>query len=224
MTDIVVAIPVLARPRNAAAVARSLADAGGSTRPLFICSPGDDAEIEACRATGAEVVVTDFPAGPGNFAMKTNLAARLTDEPWVFAGADDLRFHPGWAEEMIRVGEQAGAGMVGSDDLGNGMVRAGRHSTHSLFRRDYITECGTVDQPGLVYHEGYDHQQVDTEAYETAVARGCFVFARRARVEHLHPFWGKGDLDATYEKGLAASAADRALFHQRRRLWKALAA
>lgn len=226
MSEIVCAVPVLARPHRAQPLVDSFAAATpeGLARLLFVCTPGDNEQIEACLWTDADVLVTEWPSGAGDYAMKCNLAARMTTEPWIFTGADDLHFHPGWAEEALEVGEQLEMGMIGTDDLGNGLVRQGRHSTHSLFRRSYVDECGTIDEPGLIYHEGYGHQQCDVEAYETAVARGCFAFAPRSKVEHLHAFWGKAEMDATYEKGLASSRADQRLFLQRRRLWRGIAA
>jgi hypothetical protein len=226
VTEIAVLIPVLGRPQNARPLIDSLTAATppGLARPVFICTPGDDVQIAACEETGADTLVADWPAGHGDYQRKINLGARVADEPWIFTGADDLRFHPGWAEEAIAVAVREQVGMVGTDDLGNGLVRQGKHSTHSLFARWYIERCGTVDEPGKIYHEGYGHQHCDVEAYETAVARGCFSFAADAKVEHLHPFWKKGDSDETYAKGLATSAEDRALYERRKRLWLEMAA
>jgi hypothetical protein len=223
---IVVAIPVLGRPQNAQAVLQSLelSDPGGLCRPLFVCSPGDGRQIRACHETGAQVLIAKWPSGLGDYQRKINLAVRLTSEPFIFTGADDLTFHPGWAEAALYVADRDEVGMVGTDDLGNGLVRQGKHSTHSLFARWYVEQCGTVDEAGKIYHEGYGHQQCDVEAYETAVVRGCFSFAADSRVEHLHPFWGKGDRDDTYTKGLSTSDADRALYLQRKPMWRDMAA
>jgi hypothetical protein len=41
-------------------------------------------------------------------------------------------------------------------------------------------------------------------------------------VEHLHPFWGKGKHDATYEKAMAHGRADQQLFTARRALWTSM--
>ncbi len=52
--------------------------------------------------------------------------------------------------------------------------------------------------------------------------RNEWVFCRDSIVEHLHPNWGKADMDATYEIALdgEAMAADRELFAQRKRIWR----
>jgi hypothetical protein len=189
-------------------------------RAVFICSPDDPTELEACKATGAQVLVASWPAGPGDFARKNNLGLRMTTEPWLFTGADDLEFHEGWADEVLRVADETGARYIGTCDGGNPAVLAGRHSTHSLIARSYAEELGTIDERGKIFHEGYDHQLVDNEACETAMARGEWAFAADSCVIHLHPFWGKAQTDATYAKGMRASAADRRLFESRRALWR----
>lgn len=221
---IAVLVPVLGRPDRAAALAENLAAATSVPhRLLFMCTPGDDAQIAACEETGADVLVLDQPRQPGDFARKQNAGYHATTEPYVFLGADDLRFHPGWDTAALEIAEAYDVGVVGTNDLGNALVRAGHHATHSLVARCYADTLGTIDEPGQVLHEGYDHQYVDNELVETAQARGCFAFAPDSIVEHLHPFWGKGRLDDTYRAGLAQGNRDRRLFHARRRLWARLA-
>lgn len=217
--ELLIIIPVLNRPARAIEVFKSATEnTDVPHRVLFICSLGDEAEIEACRATGAIADVFPEPAGPGDWAKKLNYAYRGSFEPWLFCGADDLRFHPGWASEALTIGEHTQAGVVGTNDLGNPRVISGRHSTHPLIRRRYADERGTIDQPRAMAHEGYDHQFVDDEIVQTAIKRGEWAFARASVVEHLHPFFEKAPMDSTYEKGLRATARDRALFVKRRRL------
>lgn len=190
-------------------------------RLVFLCSPGDDEKIEACRAvTSAETVVVPFEREGGDYARKINYGISITDEEWVFQGADDLTFHEGWLEAALRTAERLNTapGVIGTQDLGNRMVKFGRHSTHSLVSRSYAEE-GTVDGPGLM-HEGYFHNFVDTEMVETAIYRRRWAFSKQAVVEHLHPHWHKGEMDATYELGLGEFRADQLRFFERRKLWR----
>lgn len=188
-------------------------------RLLFVCSQDDDDEIAACSEAG-DVLVVEWPAGAGDYARKINAGYRATTEPFIFTGADDLVFHEGWAREALELASETGAGVVGTDDLWNPAVRRGDHSTHSLIRRAYVEQDGASwDGPGVVYHEGYDHQFVDTELVAVAMQRGRWAFCRAARVEHLHPFAHKGEMDATYRKGLAHGRDDRRLYESRRRLY-----
>jgi glycosyltransferase involved in cell wall biosynthesis len=214
--------PVLNRPERVEILLASLtASVDPRTVDLnvvWLCSPGDDAEIEAIRQAGHIAHVMRWPAGPGDYAKKMNHGIAITSTQWIFLGADDLRYHPGWFEKALLRQQRAFSCVVGTNDLGNSRTLAGVHSTHSLIHRGYV-ECGSIDDPKLL-HEGYDHQFCDDEFIQTAQARGTYAHAADAIVEHLHPDWGKGVTDATYLKGRARFDADRLLYNSRRHLWK----
>jgi hypothetical protein len=209
--------PVLGRPANAAPFADSLAAATESEfRLLFLCNPRDLDEIAACQKTYAEIVTVPWGPGRADFAKKINYAFALTDSEWVFQAADDVRFGKRWDAEAIAIGRKLNAAVVGTNDLHNPLVRRGRASTHTLFRRDYIeTQGGTVDATGAVFCELYDHQWCDSEFVETARLRRQFAFAQRSIVEHFHPHWGNAEMDATYEKATRSTAKDMRLYQQR---------
>jgi len=217
---IAILVPVLGRPERALPLAQSAARGTDVPYSLtFMCSPDDDAEIAACSEAG-DVIVVDWPAGPGDYARKINAGYRATTEPFVFTAADDLIFHPGWASAALELADRIEASVIGTDDLWNPMVRRGDHSTHTLVRRSYVElEGASWDGPGTVFCEEYDHQYVDTELVACARARGVWAFCREARVEHLHPFAHKSAMDETYRKGLARGREDRRLYDQRSRLY-----
>lgn len=229
MTLVYVLIPVLKRPERVEPLLTSLASSAGEVtlRPLFLASPEDDAELAALRASDADFVVVPWECESGDFARKQNLGANLAREDgadWVFQGADDLCFCKGAIDEAVRVGERHGKAVVGTDDCANPLVKAGRHSTHSLVRVDYL-DRGTIDECGKLLHEGYDHQYCDNELVQTAMARGEWVFAHNAKIEHLHPFFRPGvPADDTYTKGLAKGHEDMTLYQARQYLWLSLAA
>ena len=215
--EIAVLVPVLARPRNAAPLAASLAAATVTPyRLVWLCSPGDDEQIAACHESGGEVMVMGWQPDRADWAKKMNHAFTHTSEPWLFQAADDLRFQRGWDFHALQLGNARGVGVVGTNDLGNPSVKRGVHSTHSFFSRAYIERYGgTVDGSGIVFSEAYDHQYVDNEFIETAKSRGQFLMCKRSVVEHLHPHWGKGEMDGTYEKGLRDYNADALLYRKR---------
>lgn len=222
--EIVVIVPVLNRPERVMPLIESYeAAAGVHSQLLFVVSPGDVVEYDAIQAAGATRLWAPWDPGPGDYARKINLATHWSRTVWptsrfVFAGADDLAFHTCWDVCALEVAKETGAGMVGTNDLGNGLVMRGEHSTHSLFRRSYVEEKGASwDGPGTVYSEKYDHQQVDVEAVAVAKSRGLWAFSPGSIVEHLHAFWGKAPKDSTYEKALAHGSEDARLFQQRRR-------
>jgi hypothetical protein len=186
---------------------------------LFLCSPGDNAEHLACMETGADVDIVGFENGPGDWAKKINHGFTVTQGEFCLLGADDLCFHSGWDVTALATADATGAGVIGTNDLGNATVMRGLHSTHPLVRRGYVESFGTIDEPGICLHEGYSHQWVDTELVETAKMRGQWAFAKDSRVEHLHPFWKKGKMDSTYEKALSTSKEDHGHYQSRRMLW-----
>lgn len=187
-------------------------------RLLFIASPNDRGEIRALRQAEADYIVMGRDA---KYSQKINHGYRKTTEPYIFTGADDLTFHPGWDTVALAQFKQ-GIGVVGTNDLGNARVMRGQHATHSLVARWYA-DLGTIDGEGI-YCENYTHQFVDDELVATAKFRGAWAFASGSKVEHMHPFvrgtsGPKGQMDATYRKGLSQTRQDGQLFKRRQALW-----
>lgn len=221
--SVAVIVPVLNRPHRAAPLVESVKASEGAVplRLVFVVSASDIDELAALEPLdGAADVLVVPPWSSGDYARKINAGYRNTTEPWIFTGADDLNFWPGWADHAVACGGECDAGVVGTNDLGNPTVMRGEHATHSLVRRTYADAGAVADQAGQVFHEGYGHQYCDTELVETAKAAGRWAFCADSIVEHLHPFWSKGTMDETYERGLATSSPDHALFMERRRLWR----
>lgn len=228
--DIAVIVPVLARPQNVQPLVNSLTGScdARQVRIVFVATATDTDEIRAIQRAGFEPLFRHEPAARGDYAAKMNIGFRWSLEPLLLLGADDLRFHEGWAEAVIRYAqENPTVGVIGTDDLGNPMVKRGQHSTHPVVRRSYIADPGgSYDEPGVVYHEGYHHQSVDVELVELAKHRGAWGFCAAAKVEHLHPFWRKSEQDPTYAKSLDSRNAreDQRLFEARRKQWRRRAA
>ncbi len=209
-------IPVLRRPQNAQPLVDSIhRNTCVDHQVVFICSADDEAEIAACKVTNAHVEMIDRDG----YAEKINHGAWLSGADFVFLGADDLRFHLGWDIEAIRVWDTTGMPVIGTNDLGNPSVMAGKHATHSLVHHSYLAQ-GTIDDTTKLLHEGYAHNWVDTEFVETAISRAAFDFAKESHVEHLHPIWKKGVNDPVYALGRERYHDDRRIFMRRRPLWR----
>lgn len=217
--DVLIIIPVLRRPHRAAPVLQSALDATPGGRVLFVGSPGDEAEHEAVRAAGGELLVIPEPCQPGDYARKVNAAYRSSKEPLLFLAADDVDFHPSWFEAAAAKVEGRSE-VIGTNDLGNRRVMAGVHSTHTLVTRRYCDNMGTIDERRKVLHEGYVHEFVDDEFIETAKSRNAFAFARDAIVEHLHPLWLKAEWDPVYLPHKERMRSGRYTYMQRRHLWQ----
>lgn len=212
MTELTILIPVLARPHRVA----PMLDAALAWTPdadvLFIADPDDLPELTELEAQGANYITVD-----GNYAKKINEGIRRTESPFVFTGADDLLFHPGWFEAAKQVMSDR-IGFVGTQDLCNRRVLRGLHGTHFLVARWYA-ELGTIDGEEGLFHEGYPHEFVDDEAVGTAKFRGAWAFAKDSVVEHLHPDAGKAPSDDLYAARPARMRAGKRIYRERKHLW-----
>lgn len=217
--DLVILVPMLGRPHRVAPLLASIDAATPDARVLFLTSPGDRAvcaEIDRHQRHRIEV-----PRQPiGDYARKINVGYRATHEPYIFTGADDLHFHPGWFHAAMAQFTRSDKriGVVGTNDLGSPRVMAGDHATHSVVARWYADQ-GTIDEKRKIYHEGYAHDFVDDELVGTAKKRDAWAFAPDSHVEHLHPNWGKAPSDASYARQGERIRMGRRLFLKRRKLW-----
>lgn len=236
-STITILAPVLDRPHRVRSIVQSLEGTAAFTsmRIVFLCSPEDWDERKAIldvedewksdgQSLKVESVIVPWEPGPGDYARKINhgsVRARAAGSRFVLLAADDLHFHPGWAERALATYLETGACVIGTNDLGNTRVTSGNHATHPLVHLDYL-ECGTIDEPdcGRLLAEVYHHNFVDTEFIETAKIRGTFVAALDSHVEHIHHLWGKAPDDETYRIGSRTFPADQVLFARRRQLWE----
>jgi hypothetical protein len=213
--DLVVIVPMLGRAHRVEPLLESI-HGTCEARVLFAVSPGDVEVHEAIdRAHSERITVPRREAG--DYARKIQAGIDASSEPFIFTGADDLRFHPGWYE-AARSKMTDRVGVVGTNDLSNPRVMRGEHATHFLIARWYVA-LGTVDQPGVLMHDGYVHEYVDDELVGTARKRGAWAFAADSVVEHLHPMAGKAPMDDLYAAQARRMRASRGLHRRRRKLW-----
>lgn len=213
MIDIL--IPVLGRPQNAPRVVESIQST--TTVPYeiwFLCSAGDDRQIEAALASEASYVNIFDYGGRHEYPRKMNHGYRRTHQPFLLLGADDVDFQPGWDVEALRVAEKTQAGVIGTYDGANRLAMKGHFSTHPLVRRSYADDPGaSLDGPGLC-SEAYDHNYTDRELAGLAQSRNQWAFAPRSRILHH-----RRRSDATYLKGASNFRADHQTFIERAALW-----
>lgn len=215
---VVVLIPVLNRPHRVATMIQDVA-ASLSTpyRLLFVVDHRDGPELRALRREDADHVVVDFRRR--SYARKINDGIVNSTEPLIFTAADDLHFHSGWLEAACALLSDK-IDVVGTNDLLNPRVMAGEHSTHTLVRRSYVKQFGTVERRGQLLYEGYPHEYCDDELVGTAKMRGRFASATGSIVEHLHPYNGGAPIDGTYRKGWSGRTVGQRLIERRRHLWE----
>lgn len=220
MVKVAILIPVLRRPQNIKPLAESVETNTSDYELFFIASPGDEKEIEELdRQNQYFGIMKDSYENNGDYARKINAGFGEIKAEWYFLGADDIRFHTNWFESAMVTYEKTQACVIGTNDLGSPVVINGSHSTHSLVLGEYVTECGTIDEPGKILHEGYPHEYVDTEFVETAKCRLAWAFSKNSVVEHLHPNWGKGTTDSLYAAQPKRMQKGKLLYERRKKLW-----
>lgn len=216
LDEVAVLVPVMRRPHRAEPFMQSLRATTGLARAYAVADADDLDTIAAWKAAGATVLTGVWDEPGGTFAQKLNAGYQGTREPWMFLVGDDVRFHPGWLDRAQYMAQATGAKVVGVNDLGNERTRKGEHATQVLVARDYVDEQGASwDGPGVFCHDGYGHWFVDDEIVVAAKQRQTFALALDAVVEHLHPLFGKAEMDEVYTLGQQRIEADRALFAAR---------
>jgi hypothetical protein len=121
---------------------------------------------------------------------------------------------------MLWCAVRTGARVIGTSDMNPRADEAGIYSPHPAIHRSYADEEGTVDGPGQIMCEAYDHNYPDRELAATAISRGEWAFCKRAVLEHLHPAFSKTKPDATYRLGMRQFGRDGRLFRQRSERWQ----
>jgi glycosyltransferase involved in cell wall biosynthesis len=222
MIELALLIPVLRRPQNVVPLVESVVSTTFVPYEIvFIASPSDQEEIEELEARKQTCLIMDYDydVAGGDYARKINHAFNSIQAKWYFLGADDLRFYPYWFDHAMNNHKITGACVIGTNDLGNPLVIQGLHSTHSLVLGEYARECGTIDEPGKILHEGYPHEYVDNEFVETARCREAWSFSEKSVVEHLHPNWKKAKTDDIYEGQSLRMQIGKRLYDKRKRMW-----
>lgn len=215
---IAVIIPTYGRADRLARVAANIAENTETAhRVVFAVEVDDTASIDVAAELDVDVVVNERKA---NYSGAITTAYLATPAEHVFAGADDLNFHPGWDIPALALMDDWTM-VVGTNDLLNPYVTAGLHATHYLVDRRYLDEVGGVidEGPGSFLFDGYDHTYTDTEFIGTAKMRARFRPCFDSVVEHMNAWSPKGEIDATARKTMRAIDADSKLYDSRRDLW-----
>ncbi len=216
--SIVVVVPVYRRPHRVQPLRDSFAASGTTADLLFVASPEDRDTLAALK--GIDHLVTENRRRAGDWASKINLGYRHTEHDWIVCCGDDVHFHPGWERQLMRTHNKTEARVIGTSDMNPRADVAGIYSPHPAVHRSYADELGTVDGPGAIMYEGYDHNYPDRELAATAIHRGEWAFSRNTILEHLHPAFGGGANDSTYRLGMRNFGRDGRLFRQRSRKWQ----
>lgn len=214
-------LPTLGRPEKVYGLVENVRDATGGW-PWQLVFAIDRRDVTTWKAllkavTLAPEGAVGAVAADGTYPVKTNAAYRFSSAPFVLPTADDVIFQAGWLDPIVAAFQDRAVQVVGTNDL-SPMSNA-THATMPVIRRSYIEDEGcSWDEPGLVFHEGYRHNFVETEICALAVQRGVWRYEPESVIEHLHPVWGKREADETDAVGNQAGFAEDQRVHEARKL------
>lgn len=172
-----------------------------------------DSDAAVTALTGLAKVVR-LPENTGPWRPRAveawNLGAAQAVGAVLVLAADDLWPFHGWLGETLeRLGDFThGDGLVGFNDLGrSGMTFATHFAVTRQFAKQYLG--------GVLCCPAYQHYYVDQEACARARAAHCYVWARNAVVEHVHPAFGKAETDTLYLRTAPYLSADQTTWERR---------
>jgi hypothetical protein len=221
-------IPVLGRPERFLPLLENIyATTSVPFRIWQIISGGDRQSLITDHADGRiHTIVVGDRDDAHQYPRKINDGYRHSGDhehyhPYIFNASDDLEFRPGWAMAALEQMANGFTHVVATNDQANSQVKKGLFGTHCLIYRPYIDQVGgSLDGPGTVFSEAYDHNFVDRELCHLAQHRGVYAYAKQSVVKHRHPLHDSHvRMDATYTKGLKNFHADQLLFFQRAAQW-----
>ena len=212
-----VIIPTFKRAHKIPLVYKRTKDSSPIINEVYFIVEGDDqGSIDVLESNQIPYFINERSRKP---AGALNTAFNKTTEQYLFTGADDFDYKPGWLEKCLEMMVDP-VKVVGTNDLHNRDVLKGIYATSFLIDRDYINEqSGTFDEPGLILTETYLHNFPDREFAEIAQLRGVYAHCFEAIVEHLHWSYGLSEKDETYDKQRGTQKRDHRLYLERKALW-----
>lgn len=210
--SIVVVIPSRGRAKAAAECVASIRDTARLvSTAVVVAVDADDPEwpgytsalFTGPRPVGPEVTLMQLNAdSTGNLTRATNTAAMRVaeDDPTAIIGVlnDDMRARtPGW-DRVIADTLQTPGIAYGDDGF-----QHERLVTSPFISAEIVRSLGWYALPVL------EHQFIDNVWHDLGTFAGCLTYLPSLTFEHLHPFAGKGEWDATYERGNSQPVIDR---------------
>ena len=212
ISDITVVIPSQDRPERLLRAVESVLSTARGVEVVLVLDEQDD-ESRAIVEPLEHHLVIETVRGDLHTAERWNAGAAIASGDYFVVGADDIIFQDGWLEAALEAIRMIGAsGLVGFNE-GEGSS-FGSLATHYMISRKYAVR----GMGGCMMPPVYEHGHTDVEATLRAKRDGRLVFAERARIEHLHPFYGTAESDAIYEKADSSRRRDRRLFKRRLKL------
>jgi len=139
-----------------------------------------------------------------------NTGAAMANGDYLFTGADDIIFKPGWLDRALEAMQSRNYGVVAINDMHNGPDGP---ATHVLINRQFSRD----HLGGVLWCPHYVHYFIDTEVKIRAATIGRFHWCKEAIVEHQHPAAGKAKNDSLYQESQKWWEQDERTFNERQK-------
>jgi glycosyltransferase involved in cell wall biosynthesis len=193
MHQIAVLIPTYKRPHKLENLITNFNQTTKQASLYFVITPEDKETKQLLDDLEQNYFIVE-----GEYVRAINTAFNLTDEPFIFCGADDIEFTQDWDKKLLE--SINGVGVTGGIDDWQ-ISKSGVHTSHPLIRRSYILEQGgALGYPGLVYNPNNEHYQVDIELEQLSWSRGQIRINKDCIIHHNHYVNHKAKNDSTYSR------------------------
>lgn len=223
MKEIAIVIPTMGRAKKLFPLAWNIAQTtpAGIFEIYFVVNNEDAPTYHVVQ--GMEGPVRAVLTEKRGYPKAVNVGFHASTEELVAIVNDDVKFHEGWWEGL-QPALTYQASVIATNDL-SPHTEGGNACTQPIVRRDYIEmHGGAWGEPGVVMHEEYIHNFSETELYDVARSRGVAGYAPECVIEHVHPDWGKAEIDDTYLAGSKRPGGwehDHMLYNERSVRWQA---
>lgn len=202
MPEMAVIVPTRGRPENVQRVMEAWDFTNGwEHADLILVADADDPKIQEYRALVMRRQIRDQLPAPelievpiwAPMVHKLELAASdAAGRYWAlgFAGDDHLPQTIGWAARYLVVLHELGTGMVYGDDGYQGA----RLSTEWAMTSDVVRALGRM-VPAPV-----EHMFCDNAVLELFTHAGAVRHLPEVRIEHMHPYASKAEIDDQYKR------------------------
>ena len=192
-------LPTRNRPHNLKRLYESVRATASQMPEFSVYADEDPASAELARSLGMVVTL-----GTRRILLSDmwNVAYRAATGDILMLCGDDIIFRtPNW-DVWVREAFAAypdKIAFVYGDDLAHGR----KHGTHGFLHRTWVELIGYFTPP--IFSFGY----CDTWLNDVAEELGRRVFLPDVVTEHMHPFWGKAEMDSVYRDGIERHDRDR---------------
>ncbi|MDM4722761.1 hypothetical protein QTQ03_25345 [Micromonospora sp. WMMA1363] len=193
MADLVVVVPSRGRPQAAEELARAFAvTCIADTKLLFAVDESDSTggEYPGWKITSPTHTMVEALNAAADYLLNRDLLGSPPPVAVGFQGDDHRPRTKGWDQAYLDALRELGTGIVYGDDRYQGE----RLPTQCAMTADIIRALGYMAPPSLT------HMYVDNFWLGLGRAAGCIRYLPDVVVEHMHPYAGKADMDAGYER------------------------